>query len=147
MWQIRDAAGEQDARVIQDLIKASHEPSSGIIATVVGLLTLFFGASSVVMELQDALTTIWDVAREPDDTGVKSMFRYIKQRFVSFAMVLGVGFLLLVSLVVNAVRSAMGKFFENLLPIPEYALHIANIVLSFIVTTFSLKAHNAIAVR
>ena len=136
VWQIRDAVGDQGARVIQDLIKASHEPTSGIIASIVGLLTLFFGASSVVMELQDALNTIWHVPRKASDTGVKSMFRYMRQRFVSFAMVLGVGFLLLVSLVVNALLSAMGKFFDNLLPVPEWVLHIANLVLSFIVITF-----------
>ncbi|MDQ2948041.1 MAG: YihY/virulence factor BrkB family protein [Acidobacteriota bacterium] len=135
VWQIRDAVGEEGAKAIQDLIKASREPSSGIIATIVGLLTLFFGASSVVMELSDALNTIWHVPRNTDQTSLKSIFTYMRQRFVSFAMVLGVGFLLLVSLVVNAVLSAMGKFFDNLLPMPEYVLHVANLILSFLVIT------------
>jgi membrane protein len=136
VWQIKDAVGEQGAQVIQDLIKASHQRSSGIIATIIGLCTLFFGASSVVMELSDALNTIWHVPRKSEQTGLKSMFTYMRQRFVSFAMVLGVGFLLLVSLVVNAVLSAMGKFFDRFLPVPEYALHITNLVLSFLVITF-----------
>lgn len=136
VWQIRDSVGEEGARAIQDLIKASREPSSGIIATIIGLLTLFFGASSVVMELSDALNTIWHVPRKPDQTGLTSVFRYMRQRFVSFAMVLGVGFLLLVSLVVNAVLGAMGKFMHGLLPVPEYALHILNVLLSFLVITF-----------
>src|SRR5438067_200785 len=121
VWQIQDTVGAQGARVIQDLIKASHEPSSGIIATIVGLITLFFGASSVVVELSDALNTIWHVPRNKTQTGLASMFRFIKQRFVSFAMVLGVGFLLLVSLVMSSVLSAFGRFFDRYLPVPEYA--------------------------
>src|SRR5947209_1179041 len=136
VWQIRDTVGEQGAKVIQDLIKTAHQQSSGIIATVIGLVTLFFGASSVVMELSDALNTIWHVPRNPSQTGLTSMFRYMRQRFVSFAMVLGVGFLLLVSLLVNAGLSAAGKFFDRLLPVPEYVLHIVNLTLSFMVITF-----------
>lgn len=136
VWQIKDMVGEQGAKVIQDLIQAAHKPSSGIVATIIGLLTLFFGASSVVMELSDALNTIWHVPKDPKQTGLTSMFRYMKQRFVSFAMVLGVGFLLLVSLIVNAALSAAGKFFNELLPVPEYVLHATNIIISFLVITF-----------
>lgn len=135
VWQIQDTVGTQGAKVIQDLIKASHEPSSGIIATIVGLLTLFFGASSVVVELTDALNTIWHVPRDQSKTGLGSLFRFIKQRFVSFAMVLGVGFLLLVSLVVSSFLSALGKFFDQYLPVPEYVLHIVNLTISFLVIT------------
>jgi membrane protein len=136
VWQIQDTVGTQGAKVIQDLIKASHEPSSGIIATIVGLLTLFFGASSVVVELTDALNTIWHVPRDRSQTGLASIFRFIKQRFVSFAMVLGVGFLLLVSLVMSSFLSALGKFFDQYLPAPEYVLHIVNLSISFVVITF-----------
>ncbi|MGI8741438.1 MAG: YihY/virulence factor BrkB family protein [Bryobacteraceae bacterium] len=136
VWQIKDIVGEQGAKVIQDLIQAAHTQRGGIAATIVGLLTLFFGASSVVMELSDALNTIWHVPRDPNQTGLTSMFRYMKQRFVSFAMVLGVGFLLLVSLLVNAGLSAAGRFFDQLLPVPEYVLHIVNLTISFLVITF-----------
>lgn len=136
VWQIKDMVGEQGAKVIQDLIQAAHKQSSGIVATIIGLVTLFFGASSVVMELSDALNTIWHVPRNANQTGLTSMFRYMKQRFVSFAMVLGVGFLLLVSLLVNAALSAAGRFFDQLLPVPEYVLHAVNLTLSFLVITF-----------
>ena len=81
VWQMQDMIGAQGAKVIQDLIKASHEPSSGIIATIVGLVTLFFGASSVVVELTDALNTIWHVPRNQGQSGLSSIFRFIRQRF------------------------------------------------------------------
>lgn len=136
VWQIQDTVGVQGAKVIQDLIKASHEPSSGILATIIGLATLFFGASSVVVELTDALNTIWHVQRPQTKTGLASMFRFIKQRSISFAMVLGVGFLLLVSLVMSSFLAALGKFFDQRLPVPEYMLHILNLTISFIVIAF-----------
>lgn len=135
VWQIQDTVGTQGAKVIQDLIKAAHEPTGGIIATIIGLLTLFFGASAVVVELTDALNTIWHVPRDQSKTGLSSMFRFIKQRFVSFAMVLGVGFLLLVSLVMSSFLSALGKFFDQYLPVPEYVLHAVNLTVSFLVIT------------
>lgn len=135
VWQIQDTVGYDAARVIQQMIQAANKPSSGILATILGLTTLFFGATSAVVELTDALNTIWHVSRDNSQTGLKSMFRLVRLRFVSFAMVLGIGFLLLVSLVVSAWLAAMGRFFERLLPVPELALHTANFLISFLVIT------------
>ena len=111
-----------------------------MVASLLGLLTLAFGASSVVVELRDALNTIWDVAPDRQNTGFASIFRLAKERFYSFAMILGVGFLLLVSLVLNAWIAAMGSFFGSFLPTPETVLHAATFVVSFFVITFLFAA-------
>ena len=104
--------GPQGARAIEGLLHSASTPASGIVATVIGLVTLLIGAGGVVGQLQEALNTIWEAEAKPD-SGVWGMLR---TRFVSFAMVLGVGFLLLVSLVVSAVLAAMMQVTQDVLP-------------------------------
>ena len=84
----------------------TQDTGSGTLATVVGLTVLFFGATSVFTQLQDALNTIWGV-RRTEGTGWWST---VKDRFWSFTVVLGIGFLLLVSLVLSAVLAALALF-------------------------------------
>ena len=134
-WQIRDLVGPDGARTIQGLLQGAYKPGTGALATVLGLLTLAVGASSVVMELRAALNTVWHVQTSPDDTRLSSIFRLVKERFYSFALVLGVGFLLLVSLVLNACLAAIGKFFGGFLPAPEGLLQAATTLISFLVIT------------
>lgn len=136
LWQIQDTVGYDGAKLIQQLIRTAYKPTSGIIATVLGLTTLFFGATSVVMELTDALNTIWRVPVDANESGIKSMIRMLRQRFVSFAMIVGIGFLLLVSLVISTWLAMMGAFFSHLLPMPEFALHLFNLLISFFVIAF-----------
>ena len=139
VWQIQGLVGPDGARAIQGLVQGAYKPGTGVIATLLGCLTLGFGASSVVVELRDALNTIWHV---PDrgNTGLSSIFRLVKERFYSFAMILAVGFLLLVSLVLNAWIAAMGKFFASALPTSESLLHVATFLLSFLASTFLFAA-------
>ena len=85
-----------------------------MVASLLGLITLAFGASSVVVELRDALNTIWNVEPNPRNTGLGSIFWLAKERFYSFALIFGVGLLLLVSLVLNAWSAAMGSFLRFL---------------------------------
>lgn len=135
VWQMQDMIGVEGAKAIQALISAAHRPTSGIIATVVGLLTLFFGASSAFAELSDALNTIWRVPVNPRQSGVASLFEMIKRRTVSFLMVLGVGLLLLVTLCTAAWITAAETFFGDLLPMPGFLLQAVNFVISFLVIT------------
>ncbi len=135
LWEIQSTVGKDGAAFIQQLIQSASHQQSGIIATVLALLTLFFGATTCVVELTDALNTIWHVKAANQNSSLKSMIVYMRKRFISFAMVLGVGFLLLVSLVVSAWLSALGRFFDRMLPFPEVALHAINFVLSFLVIT------------
>jgi membrane protein len=104
---IRDVAGPEVARTIQEFIKGAYQPRTGAIATLLGLATLVFSASSIFVELHDAMNTIWHVSLPPDRTNAATVIRLIRDRFYSFATVLGIGFLLLVSLVLNAWIGAM----------------------------------------
>ena len=131
MWQIQGLVGPEGASAIQAMLQHARKPSSGLIATAVGLIVLLFGASGVFGELRDSMNTIWGV-RSASGTGLLGMIKY---RFFSFAMVLGVGFLLLVLLVVSAVISAAGKFFEGMLPVSEIVLHLGTIAVSFAAIT------------
>lgn len=140
VWQIQDLVGPDGAKAIQGMIQSAYKPGTGALASLLGLLTLAFGASTVVVELRDALNTIWRVPPDPQNTGFGNIFRFAKDRFYSFALILGVGFLLLVSLVLNAWIAAMGSFFGSSLPIPESVLHIATFLFSFLVIAFLFAA-------
>jgi membrane protein len=129
MAQIQSTVGVEGAQAIQTVIRHADQPKAGVIATVLGLITLFLGASGVFAELRDSLNRIWEV-KTRSASGVWGMAR---DRLLSFGMVLAIGFLLLVSLILSAAIAAAGKFVGGMLPIPEAVLHIVNIVFSFIV--------------
>jgi membrane protein len=105
--EIAGLAGPAAAKTIQEIIKGGNQPRIGVIATVLGLAILAFGASSVFVELRDSMNTIWHVSLPPYRSNAATMLRLIRERFYSFATVLGAGFLLLVSLVLNAWMAAM----------------------------------------
>jgi len=129
--QLRGALGPNTAVAIQDMVKNAARPRIGAVATIIGVITLIFGASGVFGQLKDALNTIWDV-KPKEGRGILGM---IKDRFLSFAMVFGVGFLLLVSLVLDTAIAAMGKFAGSHLPGGEALWHVAELALSFVVIT------------
>lgn len=131
VWQIEDLVGKQGAEAIQTMIKNAQKPTTGVLASILGIITLFLGASGVFGELRDALNTIWG-AKPAGASGLVGIFR---ERFLSFGMVLAIGFLLLVSLVLSAFLAVLGKYFGGLLPIPEFVLHAANFLFSFAVIT------------
>lgn len=131
MGQIQDLIGESSAKAIEKIIENASKPASGVIATVVGLAMLLVGASGVFGELQDSLNTIWEVEPKP----YRGIFGLIKDRFVSFTMVLGTGFLLLVSLVLSAALAAFSKFMGDLMPGLTFLLHVVNLVIPFAIIT------------
>jgi membrane protein len=130
-WQIQNVVGQQGAEVIQTLLKNASQPATSGIAAAVGFLTLLFGASGVFGELRDSLNTVWGVK----STSGAGLLGLLKGRFFSFAMVLGIGFLLLVSLVLSAGISAIGKFFQSHLPVPEGMLQFGGVLVSFLTVT------------
>jgi membrane protein len=129
--QIEGLLGWQGARAVQTLLESTHKPAHSLIATGLGLVALLFGASGVFVEMQDALDTIWHV-RSRISSGV---LRLIKARFLSFGMVLGVGFLLLVSLLFSAVLTAAIKYFGGGLAVSPAVLHSADFAFSVIFIT------------
>ena len=125
--QMQGLVGHDGAQAIAGMVQNARKPSSGIIATVVGLATLLIGATGVFGELRDALNTIWEVQPRPG----RGLTGLIKDRFLSFTMVVGVGFLLLVSLSVSAGLAAMGRFLGSMLPGLVILSQIINFVVSF----------------
>jgi membrane protein len=135
VWQIDEFVGSDAAKFVQDLLQNARRPDVGSVATALGLFTLLFAASGVFTELRDSLDTIWGV--RPPWSG---LFAEIKARFFSFAMVLGVGFLLLVSLILSAGLAAAGKYVGDRLPVPAPVLSVANLLISlaFITLLFAM---------
>src|SRR4051794_19114984 len=127
--------GTQGAEAIDALLKGSRNSTQGIIATVVGLITLLFSASGVMIELRDALNTIWEIPMPPS-AGIRSkIVAYMRDRLLSFAMVLSVGFLLVVSLAMTSWIAAVGALSASLLPSTEALLHLGNSLVSFVLIT------------
>lgn len=127
--QLRDLLGESGAEAIEDMVAAARKPSRGILATIIGVVALLFGASGVFGQLQDALNTVWEVKPKPG----RGIWGFIKDRFISFAMVFGTGFLLLVSLVLSAALAAMSKWMDNFLPGPDWIVYALGIIVSFLI--------------
>jgi membrane protein len=127
--QINSLVGEQSGEAIQGIIANASQPKSGIIASIFGIAALLFGASGVFGELQEGLNTVWEVQPKPG----RGIAGIIKDRFLSLTMVFGVGFLLLVSLVLSAGLSALGEYLKGLLPLPEVILQGLNFIISFVV--------------
>jgi membrane protein len=135
--QIADLIGKDGAEAVQVMLQAAWSPARGILATLLSLVALILGASLVVSELRNSLNVVWDVAAPETAQGViASIVDLIRQRLYAFVLVLGIGFLLLVSLVANAVLAAFGKYFQSWLPTPEFVLQAANFAVWFAVTTF-----------
>lgn len=130
LQQLESLLGEQSTAAIKDMIQRASQPSTGILATLVALATLLFGASGLFGQLQDSLNSIWGV--EPKTRGIWGI---VQDRFFSFMAVLGTGFLLLVSLVLSAGLAALGKWFGGWLPAPEVVLQMLNALISFTVIT------------
>ncbi len=104
--QIRGMVGEEGAEAIQEMLKNARKPGAGLLASIVGFATLLLGASGVFGQLQDAMNTIWEV-QPKEGRGILGM---LKDRFLSFTMVLGTGFLLLTSLILStAVVATFGS--------------------------------------
>jgi membrane protein len=129
--QMQQMVGKDGAKAIADMIQSANHPTQGTIATVLSVVTLLFGASGVFGELQSALNTIWGVQPKPG----RGVWGIIRDRFISFAMVLGVAFLLLVSLVISTVLAALGSLLNQLPEALHWIAQGLNIGVSFLVIT------------
>ncbi len=124
--QAKTLLGDSGSTTLQMLIQNTRHQSSGVLATVIAIIALLFGASGVFIELQDSLNTIWDATLKTSST----WWSIVWQRLVSFGMVLGIGCLLLISLLCSAALRIIEKFFSNLIPVHPAILEIANVVVS-----------------
>lgn len=129
--EIEGFIGHDSAVALQAIIESARTPESGVIATIVGLITLIIGATGVFGEIEDALNIVWNV---PKTKGF-SLLALIKSRFLSFSLILGTGFLLLISLVISAGLAAVGKYSSQLFPDMEIMLQVGNALISLAVIT------------
>ena len=136
MAQVEDLLGADGREFIEGMIDSASQPETGLTATFIGAVTLLFGALGVFGELQNSLNTIWEVKPKPAKGWMDGVKRFIVRRLLSFTMVMGIGFLLLASLVVSAVVSALGEYIGNRWPMADFWLSLINFVISFLVVTF-----------
>jgi membrane protein len=123
--------GGEAAEGIQSVAASARSQTGGVVSTVVGVVTLFVGASGVFGELQSSLNTIWEVKPKPG----RGLLGQLKDRFLSFTMVLGVAFLLLVSLVLSTVLSGLGNAVAGALPGGEGIWQVVTFLFTFSVIT------------
>ncbi len=132
--ELRQLMGPQGALAVQAMVNSAGKDPDGGIAAALGFALLIFGASGVFYHLQDALNTVWNVKPKP----ARGFFTLIQERFFSMAMVLGTGFLLLVSLLVNALLAAVLESLKNwwapfavLLPVSQLAFSFSVAAIMF----------------
>lgn len=130
--EVRGLVGQAGAEVIQTVLQNATEPKAGALSLLIGVVTLIIGATTVFVQLQDALNFIWDVEADPKKSAIWS---FVKDRLLSLAMILGIGFLLLVSLVLDAAFSAFGGWAGNYVGDTHGLVQAANSVVSFGVIT------------
>lgn len=123
--------GAQGAGAIQLILEGTDRPSLGVLATTLGLLAMIVGASGAFNELQDALNIIWKVDRSKHNFWTE----VLAQRFFSLALVLSIGFFLLVSLVITTLLSIGESHLKAQSPVSPMLLQSANLVFSWAVTT------------
>jgi len=126
--QINSMVGPEGAKAIEAMIAGASKPSSGVVASIIGFLTLIFGASSVAGELKASLNLVWD--HSDSEAGLVSI---VKDRSKALGVVLAGGFLLLVSLVISSAIAAAGTYVTGVLPLPEFILQALNFVVSLTV--------------
>lgn len=128
LGEVQRLVGTQGRETVQTILAYGHRTFSGIFSTVIGVIVLFLGASGVFQELRQGLNSIW----ESDAKVASGVWGLIRERVLSFGLVLSVGFILLVSLVVSAALAAVSKYFSGLLPVPGAMLEALNFIVSFI---------------
>ena len=130
--QIAGLMGPEAAKGIQDMLANVSKPSAGALGTVIGSVVLLVGATTVFAELQDALDRIW---RAPAREKTSGLWALLRARLLSFGLILGVAFLLVVSLVVGAAISALGKWWGGWFAGWEAVAQLINVVVGFGLTT------------
>jgi membrane protein len=127
--QIQGLVGKAGAEVIQTTLANTQNPNagSGLVASLISIAALLFGASGVFVQLQDSLNAVWNVAPNPKQ-GVKAV---VRKRILSFAMVVTIGFILMVSLLISAALTALNTYASHLIPGFEHFWKIVNLGVSF----------------
>jgi len=130
MAQVEDLLGVEGREFVQSMIENASVSSTGVTASILGTVTLLIGALGAFNELQNALNRIWDVEPKPIKGLGKQIINFIFKRLLSFSLLLGIGFLLLVSLIVSAGLSAINEYLSAIPQLSKLVLQSINLVIS-----------------
>ncbi|WP_354683708.1 YihY/virulence factor BrkB family protein [Cupriavidus necator] len=130
--QLQGLLGPDGAKTIETMLLAVSEPAASTLTAVLGVIVLLIGATTVFAELQSALDRIWEVPERRKTSGILALLR---ARMLSFGMILGIGFLLVVSLVMSAAISALNRLWGPLFGAEELVGHILDMVVSLVLIT------------
>jgi membrane protein len=131
--QLKGLIGNSAALQIQEIIKNASIDSNGTFATIAGFVTLVIGATTVFSEIQDSINSIWNLKLK-ESTG---WFKLLLTRILSFSIVVALGFLLLVSLIINGLLEGLMNHLEQMFPdIAVIVIYIVNLLLTLVVTAF-----------
>lgn len=131
--QLRGLMGDDSAKAVESMLDSFSKPANGIVSALIGVGALVIGATTVFGELQDALDRIW---RAPARDRSGGLWGLVRSRILSFGMVLGIAFLLMVSLVFSALISALGHWWSSAFVGWELLLQVVNVVVGFALSTF-----------
>ena len=130
--ELRGLIGEETGKAVQEMVQSANaQPTVGIVATIVSVVMLLFGASGVFGQLQASLNRIWEVKPKPG----RGVLGILRDRFLSFGFTLVVGFLLLVSLVLTAAIALVADWMGGLMPGSETVAQLLNLILSLALIT------------
>ncbi len=130
--QIKGLIGSDAAVQIQDIISKTHHTDQGVVGTVIGVVILVIGATGIFTEIQDSINYIWSLRSKPK----RGIVKYLINRAISFSLIVGVGFLLLVSLIANALMDLLSDQLTRFLPeTTVYLFYILNLVVIFAIIT------------
>lgn len=130
--QIEQMVGHEGATVIESLIEKANAPQQSRVATLVNIALMVFGASGVFAELKDALDGIFEVKQKPG----AGLWLIVKSYALAFVVVVGTGFLLLVSLLLTALLTALSSWLSSWLPVPLWVTYLLDLSTSFLIVTF-----------
>jgi len=136
--EVQGLVGVQGAKAVQYMVLKASQPKAGTIATIIGIVLLALGATGALGQMQSSLNMIWNVKRETGGSFKEKVFYILRKKILSFALVVGMGFLLLVSLVVSALITAFSDELDRLFPGPflvSYVVRAVDLVVSFGVVT------------
>jgi membrane protein len=132
MGQLSGLVGEDSAKMIQTMLEGLNQPRAGLYGTIVGVVTLLVGATTVFAQLQTALDHIWE---SPAPTTGGGIWQFIKTRILSIGMILGIGFILIVSLIMSAALAALGKWWAPWFGEMAVISYVIDAVVSFLLLT------------
>lgn len=124
LGQIGGLIGQKGEQQLATMVSAADRPTTGVIAAVLGIVTLIFAASGVVLQLQDAIDVVWDVKQQPSG----GIWQTVRTRILSITLLIALVFLLIVSLIVGAALTALNTYSSALLPPFTYVVRAVNLL-------------------